>query len=276
MKYLLKYEFRRARLALLGITAITLFLEMVYLLGYLLDINALFTLGLFGGILVIACSTMAILLYGVFMFNEDISKKPGYLLFSTPRSHAQILASKLLMILFALIGTSILFTLCIGFDIFLAIQKEDMSLLSFFAFFDPSITKNAVLGTIFNLPNYIGMGMYVLSTIAEFLMQVMVAYLLIVLTKTMMGNQKGRGILGVILWIVITNVISSIGGFISTALLSLSEQDSSFSNSIDALNGIMEMLFSPVMYLPSMLISIGCCIGGFCITKWMMDKKLSL
>ena len=45
-------------------------------------------LGIIGGVLCLAFGAMAILLYGVIMFNDDISKKPGYLLFSTPRSAA--------------------------------------------------------------------------------------------------------------------------------------------------------------------------------------------
>ncbi|MFR6496991.1 MAG: hypothetical protein ACLUOF_11875 [Ruminococcus sp.] len=54
---------------------------MVYLVGFFTKVQALFTVGLIGGILCLALGAVAILLYGVIMFNDDISKKPGYLLF---------------------------------------------------------------------------------------------------------------------------------------------------------------------------------------------------
>ena len=86
MGTLLKYEFCRSRTIFLGIIGVTLLIELVYLIGFFTKIKALFAVGLIGGILCLALGAAAILLYGVIMFNDDISKKPGYLLFSTPRS----------------------------------------------------------------------------------------------------------------------------------------------------------------------------------------------
>ncbi len=279
MGKLLKYEFRRSRLIFAGITAITLFMEILYLIGYCFEIDTLFGIGLLGGILLICLSTTAILLYGVFMFNDDISKKPGYLLFSTPRSSAQILGAKLLMTLFALIGTSILFVLLISFDVWLALREAELSFLEFFQLFDESITKDAVLGAIFNGRNFFGVCMYILASIISFVTNVIVAYVMIVLTKTIMGKQKGRGILGVILWFVVTNVISSIGGFISMGIMHDKGNSDTYidiDDSIEMLDFTMETLFSPAMWLPSMLVCVASCVGGFLLTKWMMDKKLSV
>ena len=82
MGTLLKYEFCRSRTIFLGIIGVTLLIELVYLIGFFTKIKALFAVGLTGGILCLALGAAAILLYGVIMFNDDISKKPGYLLFS--------------------------------------------------------------------------------------------------------------------------------------------------------------------------------------------------
>ena len=127
MGTLLKYEFRRSRTIFLGIIGVTLLVELVYLVGFFTKVQALFTVGLIGGILCLALGAVAILLYGVIMFNDDISKKPGYLLFSTPRSAAQIVGAKLLMTLFALVGITILFSLLIALDVFLALQRNGTS-----------------------------------------------------------------------------------------------------------------------------------------------------
>ena len=144
MGTLLKYEFRRSRTIFLGIIGVTLLVELVYLVGFFTKVQALFTVGLIGGILCLALGAVAILLYGVIMFNDDISKKPGYLLFSTPRSAAQIVGAKLLMTLFALVGITILFSLLIALDVFLALQRNGTSLVALLSMFDASITENGL------------------------------------------------------------------------------------------------------------------------------------
>lgn len=129
MGTLLKYEFRRSRTIFLGIIGVTLLIELLYLIGWCFEINILLAIGLIGGFLCIAFGAMAILLYGVIMFNDDISKKPGYLLFSTPRSAAQIVGSKLLMTLFALLGITILFSLLVSWMSFWHCSAEEPLLL---------------------------------------------------------------------------------------------------------------------------------------------------
>lgn len=75
MGTLLKYEFRRSRTIFLGIIGVTLLVELVYLVGFFTKVQALFTVGLIGGILCLALGAVAILLYGVIMFNDDIFQK---------------------------------------------------------------------------------------------------------------------------------------------------------------------------------------------------------
>lgn len=65
MGTLLKYEFRRSRTIFLGIIGVTLLVELVYLVGFFTKVQALFTVGLIGGILCLALGAVAILLYGV-------------------------------------------------------------------------------------------------------------------------------------------------------------------------------------------------------------------
>lgn len=78
MGTLLKYEFRRSRVIFLGIIGVTLLVELLYLVGWCFKLETPLLLGIIGGVLCLAFGAMAILLYGVIMFNDDISKKPGY------------------------------------------------------------------------------------------------------------------------------------------------------------------------------------------------------
>lgn len=283
MGTLLKYEFRRSRTIFLGIIGVTLLIELLYLIGWCFEINILLAIGLIGGFLCIAFGAMAILLYGVIMFNDDISKKPGYLLFSTPRSAAQIVGSKLLMTLFALLGITILFSLLISLDVFLALQRRGTSIVAVLSMFDASITENGLKSVVFNAYNFLGMAMYLLSTVISFVFNVITAYVVIVLLKTIMGNQKGRTILGVILWFAIINAFSMLGGLFTTHLASglnnegkiMFTQESGLSSTV-FIGDLLHTVFSPAIYLPTMLLCVAGSVAGYLLTVWMMNRKLSV
>lgn len=283
MGTLLKYEFRRSRTIFLGIIGVTLLIELLYLIGWCFEINILLAIGLIGGFLCIAFGAMAILLYGVIMFNDDISKKPGYLLFSTPRSAAQIVGSKLLMTLFALLGITILFSLLVSLDVFLALQRRGTSIVAVLSMFDASITENGLKSVVFNAYNFLGMAMYLLNTVISFVFNVITAYVVIVLLKTIMGNQKGRTILGVILWFAIINAFGMLGGLFTTHLASglnnegqiIFTQESGLSSTV-FLEDFLHVLFQPAMYLPTMLLCIAGSVAGYLLTVWMMNRKLSV
>lgn len=283
MGTLLKYEFRRSRTIFLGIIGVTLLIELLYLIGWCFEINILLAIGLIGGFLCIAFGAMAILLYGVIMFNDDISKKPGYLIFSTPRSAAQIVGSKLLMTLFALLGITILFSLLVSLDVFLALQRRGTSIVAVLSMFDASITENGLKSVVFNAYNFLGMAMYLLNTVISFVFNVITAYVVIVLLKTIMGNQKGRTILGVILWFAIINAFGMLGGLFTTHLASglnnegqiMFTQESGLSSTV-FLEDFLHVLFQPAMYLPTMLLCIAGSVAGYLLTVWMMNRKLSV
>lgn len=284
MGTLLKYEFRRSRTIFSGIIGVTLLIELLYLIGWCFEINILLAIGLIGGFLCIAFGAMAILLYGVIMFNDDISKKPGYLLFSTPRSAAQIVGAKLLMTLFALLGITILFSLLVSLDVFLALQRRGTSIVAVLSMFDASITENGLKSVVFNAYNFLGMAMYLLSTVISFVFNVITAYVVIVLLKTIMGNQKGRTILGVILWFAIINAFSIAGGFLTSRLAPafnnaagevVLTQDSGLTGTV-FIGDLLHTVFSPAIYLPTMLLCVAGSVAGYLLTVWMMNRKLSV
>ena len=252
-----------------------------FMFGSLLAANPL--LGIIGGVLCLAFGAMAILLYGVIMFNDDISKKPGYLLFSTPRSAAQIVGAKLLMTLLALLGITVLFTLLIAVDVFLALQRNGTSIVALLSMFDASITESGLKDALFNGYNFFGLAMYILNMVISFIFQVITAYVVITLLKTVMGNQKGRTILAVILWFVIINAVSMLGGLFTTHLASgldnegeiMLTQESGLSSTV-FLGDFLHVLFQPAIYLPTMLLCIAGSVAGYLLTVWMMEKKLSV
>ena len=277
MGTLLKYEFRRSRVIFLGIIGVTLLVELLYLVGWCFKLETPLLLGIIGGVLCLAFGAMAI------MFNDDISKKPGYLLFSTPRSAAQIVGAKLLMTLLALLGITVLFTLLIAVDVFLALQRNGTSVVALLSMFDASITESGLKDVLFNGYNFFGLAMYILNMVISFIFQVIAAYVVITLLKTVMGNQKGRTILAVILWFVIINAVSMLGGLFTTHLASglnnegkiMFTQESGLSSTV-FLGDFLHVLFQPAIYLPTMLLCIAGSVAGYLLTVWMMEKKLSV
>lgn len=218
------------------------------------------------------------------MFNDDISKKPGYLLFSTPRSAAQIVGAKLLMTLLALLGITVLFTLLIAVDVFLALQRNGTSVVALLSMFDASITESGLKDALFNGYNFFGLAMYILNMVISFIFQVITAYVVITLLKTVMGNQKGRTILGVILWFAIINAFSIAGGFLTSKLVPafnnaagevVLTQDSGLTGTV-FIGDLLHTVFSPAIYLPAMLLCVAGSVAGYLLTVWMMNRKLSV
>lgn len=281
MGTLLKYEFRRSRMIFLAIVGFTLFVELIYLIGWGFHIDTLTTIGVIAGIICVALGSMAVLLYGVILFNDDISKKPGYLLFSTPRSSAQIVGAKLLMTLFTMVGLSILFTLLIGLDIMLALERSGTTLIETLRLIDANVTEAGMQEVIFNGHNAVGLCMWILTSVVSFVFSVIVAFVVIVLTRTIMGAQKGRTLLAVVLWIVITNGVSMLGSLFSGFFMASMEENMATvmigdSVTVEFVDSMLQTLFHPALYLPTLILSVVCSVIGYLLTTWMVEKKLSI
>ena len=154
-----------------------------------------------------------------------------------------------------------------------------LSLVALLSMFDASITENGLKDVLFNGYNFFGLSMYLLNTVISFIFNVIAAYVVIVLLKTVMGNQKGRTILAVILWFAITNAFNLLGGLITTQLASGLDEGNEVvvtQSSTLFLSTSLHTLFQPAMYLPTMILCIIGSIAGYWLTTWIIEKKLSV
>lgn len=276
MSKLLKYEFRRSRIFVLEIAGISIILNAIFLVGWAFEIGILCTLGLLGEITCIAFGSTAVLIFSVINFNEDISKRQGYLLFSIPRSSKQVLGAKLLMTLFTFAGLTILFAILIFTDCAYAAYHYGENIIGFLRelFFDTSLTGEELYKTLFIPYNIFGMFMYLFDYIFSFLCKVVLAYIAIVLTKTLLGNSKGRILLAFVMWCGVSFILCLLASLITTAFnFNTIEETYTVINAFVSLTSIY---FSPAMYLPALLINLAACVGGFFLVDWLVDKKLSL
>ena len=101
------------------------------------------------------------------MFNDDISKSRAIALFHATEC-CQIVGAKLLMTLLALLGITVLFTLLIAVDVFLALQRNGTSVVALLSMFDASITESGLKDALFNGYNFFGLAMYILNMVISF------------------------------------------------------------------------------------------------------------
>ncbi len=246
------------------------------LLGWMFEIESLFTIGLLGCLACIGFGSASVLIFSVVNFNEDISKRQGYLLFSTPRSTKQIIGAKLLMTFFTFAGLSILFAILLSVDLVYAAHRYGASILEFLRdiFFDESLTGEALYKTLLTPKNILGLFMFLCNYIFSFLLSVVLAYIAIVLTKTLLGNSKGRIILAFVFWCIASFVLN----YISTAISSIftAENLTTSYTLLDSVVTVTGSILAPTNALPSLLIDLAACIGGFFLVDWLVDKKLSL
>ena len=276
MSKLLKYEFRRSRTIFLGIAGIAVIINAIFLIGYALDIDSLFSIGLISGILCIGFGSTAVLIFSVINFNEDISKRQGYLLFSIPRSNKQIIGAKLITTLIAFAGLTILFAILISIDLAYSIYQNGSHYVGVLQvmFWDTTLTGEELYKTLFTASHFLGVCLIILDYIFSFLCKVVLAYLAIVLTKTLLGNRKGRIFLALVIWCAATFGLSLLGNVL-TAFFLVDYNTTNYS-AIDSIASITDYFCQSALYLPTILVNIVACIGGFFLTDWLTNKKLSL
>ena len=81
-------------LVTVAIIAIT---ELLFLIGYYGNFETPFVISMILAFLIFIGGFFAAMVFSFMLYYNDISKKPGYLLFMTPQSTAKIIASKLLV-----------------------------------------------------------------------------------------------------------------------------------------------------------------------------------
>jgi hypothetical protein len=254
MLKLIKYEYRR------NLTSIAVMMSAILLLqGFFLfsvfkkDVNLVVPASALLFFAAMFCA-MGMLIYSVALYSRELGAKTSYLTFMTPNRAAKILGAKLLSAL--ALGLVFAFVL-------VAFGSWDIALM-IRAF--PQLEMVRVL-TEQMLPDLIGQDLAViLNTIAamgiEFLINfftfVVVAYLAITLSATVLQNKKLKGLVSFLIFIGVM-----------TALewgASLLPAGSGFTTLLDAL----------VAAWPKYAVYLAVMAGSFCLSAWLLEHKVSL
>lgn len=256
MLKLIKYEYRRSLMGLL------------IMLGVLLALQGYFLISTYGqftdhvlasSVLLIFALSMAVvgmLIYSVSLYSRELKSKSSYLTFMTPNSATKILGSKLLAAL--LLGT-VLVLMFAGFFVW------DYSLLE-------SVYPEFTLGRVVVSEFLVSLTstdaqvlinsvvLVIVGFLVNFFATVVVAYLAITVSATVLSNKRLKGLLSFVLFAAIMAGLSYVTAQIDMKALG------SASTISDAL----------VASLPSYAIYFVAMVASFFASAWLLEHKVSL
>lgn len=273
MGNVLKYEIKKSRFMMLIVGIIIGCLEIAYLIGFFRfkfaqneKLNDIFTSiwALSTVLLIVAacCSMLAGALYSVLLYNSDIRKKSGYMLFLTPTPTWQWILAKILMGLLATAVLVVVFAVLGIADILLFIPELD----------DTSFIGQLLIPLRDMFFDNIGtMVLFLLNMILQIVVMITTIYLAISMSKTLLGNKKIGTFVAFVFWIaleILQSAISSLFTLLSNGLFSISIDMSE--------NGLVYNLDTAVPFLLAAmalnLVFAGVCYG---VTVHLTDKKMS-
>lgn len=274
MGNVLKYEIKKSRFMMLIVGIIIGCLEIAYLIGFFgfkfaqnEKLNDIFTSiwALSTVLLIVAacCSMLAGALYSVLLYNSDIRKKSGYMLFLTPTPTWQWILAKILMGLLATAVLVVVFAVLGIADILLFIPELD----------DTSFIGQLLIPLRDMFFDNIGtMVLFLLNMILQIVVMITTIYLAISMSKTLLGNKKIGSFVAFVFWIaleIFQSAISSLFTLLSNGLFSISIDMSE--------DGLVYDLDTAIPYLLAAmalnLIFAGVCYG---VTTYLTDKKMSV
>lgn len=273
MGNVLKYEIKKSRFMMLIVGIIIGGLEIAYLIGFFgfkfaqnEKLNDIFTSiwALSTVLLIVAacCSMLAGALYSVLLYNSDIRKKSGYMLFLTPTPTWQWILAKILMGLLATAVLVVVFAVLGIADILLFIPELD----------DTSFIGQLLIPLRDMIFDNVGsVSLFLLNLILQIVVMITTIYLAIAISKTLLGNKKIGSFVAFVFWIaleILQSAISSLFTLLSNGLFSISIDMNE--------DGLVYNLDTAIPYLLAAmalnLVFAGVCYG---VTVHLTDKKMS-
>ncbi len=254
MLKLVKYEYRRNLTGIVAMLGMIALLEGFFLvaierheLNWVISASMLlFTAAMF--------SVLGLLIYSVALYSRELNAKTSYLTFMTPNSAYKILGAKLLAAL--LLG--IFFAFVLG-----GLAVWDFELVRFaypeidlMGFMMQRLLESSSSPEIMNILTTVAMlGIEFLVT---FFSTVIIAYLAITLSATVLQNKRLKGLLSFILFLVIIVALNY-----GTSLMSAGRRYWT----------LREMVIADI---PQFAVYLAVSVGAFWLSAWLLDKKVSL
>lgn len=253
MLKLIKYEYRKEMGTYLVLFSALLVAEIYFLFGFAAGSNTNIAIATFAFVFGGVCGILALMLLGAISYSKEINSKYSYMTFMTPNSPYKIVGAKYISLFIATAVASILYVGFVCLDSYLILKKYD-DIRSF-----SQMVKSAASMFGWDMDTYFSMFVAMLISMwIRFFFTVSCAYLAITLSTTILANKKGKGVLSVVFFFVITFIVSRI-----TAILPKLETGTTMGAEI--LNNIWIYAFQILMI-----------IGSYLFVSFMLKKKISL
>lgn len=270
MLKLMKYELRKTRMFFLVTVAIIAITELLFLIGYYGNFETPFVISMTLAFLIFIGGFFAAMVFSFMLYYNDISKKPGYLLFMTPQSTAKIIASKLLVGFIGLIGILLLEGI-FAVPSFLLVfhdQSDGASLVDMII----RPVMDAMKG------NWGYIILWLITLVISWFADIVGIFAAIALSRTLLGNQKGGNLVAFLFWIginTVESIITYLGTFLFGDFLSPSMGiNTEAMSASEAVSVVVNFTATPLVF--SLVLTIVFGVGLYALTVWLTDKKMSL
>ena len=237
---LLKYEMKKSKVPMILVLAVTLILEVLFLIGLLvtdkqqLTEYAIVMLTLFAPFSILVSS-----LFCVFTLNQELTSTTGYMLFMTPNSSKKILGAKVLH--------SIIIVLC-GVIFFSIVATIDLGILS--AKY-PELKEALNQFPLIQI-HYDEIANLLFNTGISWLSILSYAFLSVVLQASVLRGKKGSLILSIIIFIGLNILFGIISSYIPWPSAVLAKS-------------IAQAVWNIVII-----------VGFYFLSSWLMENKLNM
>ncbi|MDO4343611.1 MAG: hypothetical protein Q4C50_02290 [Eubacteriales bacterium] len=198
MLKLMKYEFRKTMFSKAILLIITAISEVVFLIGLFFNWGNGLGIGTLG---LAMCAMIGIFYIGVeslLVFHRDLNTKQSYMLFLTPKNSYQVLGAKVLENGISIFVTGLFFAALAALDASLAILylgglKEFLDMLGQLLT-NIQVNINITPGSAF---------MMFMTVLTSWLLMVVMGYLAIILSATVLAGKRYSGIISFVLYLIL-------------------------------------------------------------------------
>ena len=255
MLKLVKYEVRRNRNWMIIVLLAAIALQGYFLgASYLKNEEHMVMSGMF---LVMATVFVvyALLIAGVSMYSRELSAKSSYLTFMTPNSATKILGAKVLTVAFLCVGFAALLMGFAAWDYqILRGQYPQLNMMFLLSQFNMrSVGIDMTIQEVIWMLVQFGMG-----AVVTFFTTVMIAYLAITLSATVLQNKKFKWLISGLLFAAIFFGMQWVMGKIP------------MTGNYSSMQAVLRSL------IPHFLLELGVMIVSFFLSAWLLEKKVSL
>ncbi len=246
---LMKYEIRKQAVSKVIILSITALLQLLFLVGVGTDNDDLTGLGVGWLIFFSFCAIVYLGFEVINTYSKDLKEKQSYMLFLTPHSPYTILGAKLISAFFQLVIAVLIFFMLLVFNTSVVLSKYEI--VSEIVEIISMILKEFEVIEV----DYLILGIVLASAIVKWLVFVVTAMCAITLSTTFLANNKLKGILSFVLFLIINGAITYISGMMFTFSINMTFEQANL------LQIIVGFVFTAILYF---------------ITGFMLDKKVSV